>query len=649
MKLETFYEELKLQEFLKDIDALNDKDTGHTSNVYAVLSAYVNYIYSIIQNASFEKTIAIMDVFNNNLPRVSVSLLEKNDEKIYRAALVLEAINGRDIESIKTDESDLDFMLKFLHQSDVGENFKLRDELLREYLNSKDENEVNATLQSDLAYFGQNLPKINEVIFGYDITLDYLPRAYIINFYFLNFELDLDSLNKIYSEVLLKNKNLSSFSYEKILDPADGCRNEVFLSIKGLFRKCGDNFFEAFDISLDKEEFEEYNEFLKVLVKNNKDDDNGLCWFFGEINNYASPEMKEFLREQDYFQKYTSISLDSLYDDVIEKLLSGRKDVDPIFLNGLGSYRGFIEKYDLFLKKFDESMDSEYQELLLLPLTIGLMEKQKERYNLDFKITTTTSAIDNNVLGSYSNETKVMYVNPLFFKSISDKKLAFANAAVTTFHETRHALQYFEAEQQNNYSYENLLILMDILLSKNRFSGYYQKNYQICSLEQDARDVSYVEAMKFFESYDSIQKHVLEENDKRYILTNFVRKNTTLGIHYSIIDSFLSFFDSNVSLLSKYPILQEYFEIDEAGNKIVPKSDKYFSQKKDEIELLPDSIEKREKLYSIKMFQFALDVDKYLKSTELERFAYFKDYGELDSVEMEQKIIENVGKMPTRR
>ena len=657
--------DLRYDSFSNRISEIDPNSPNRKEEFKKVLDEYVNYVLDYLKDKPIEIVVASLDIFNNYNPQLSSALMKNPSDNIYRAMLVIEKLNGTNVLDIKNNlkeaitYNDLIIMSNgsgFSKDNNVrSELNKFRLTMLNDYLKGKSDDEVEALVNGDLERFANGLNNIDEALFSLSNKSSIPPRSNIINNIFLNENISDDILDKIYNEVLLKNQYLRSFDYTTMIVES----GDIIARIKGLYRKCGPKFFEFFsDVELDDELKEEFDEFFNGIIELNKDDEDGLKWFFRELGKRSkdNKELDEYLKSKDYYNKYLDNN-DNLYKDAVVKLLNDEYDIDENLLEELGTSKAFLDNYELFVDKFMTSDDKEYQNKLMIPLVRGLVEKQKEKYNLKFQTIFTTDMINNTNLGHYNKANKELYINPMYMECFDNKKAAFALAIETVYHETRHAYQEQVLKESDELSYDNLVMAMDSILSETAYSSYYKDNYKHVSFERDARDSAYVDTMTYFDKYKDVQKMIVPDNEADYVLSDYVRKDSIAGYdkYVGVIQLFMDYVNDMIDVchgdketidyfLNKYKVIGQFFEISKESGYLVPRSEEYFENRRKELEQMPDSIEKKEGLYSIKAFEYSKKVTNYLYKNDKEKDKNEKDYNK----KIIGEVLENVGPKPRR-
>ena len=629
-------------------------------NLKILKDNYVDYLLTVIDNYPIEMVFTITDMLYNYNYDIFVKLLEKNNEKIMRAFMMIKTINGDNPLEIKNNLSKVKNSLKENiisrrlnkeRQEKVYNRESKEYELLNKYLKNINDKDVEKLSKRGLQTLFLNLHNVDKALF--DNSSRFYNKSIIINYLFNKSELDLKVIDKIYNDVLLKNESLISFDYNPII-MSD---SKFIQNIKGLFRKCNNDYFKSFSNQLiTNEKCKKINQMLQDVVRINNNDEIGLGWFFIQFNMNASSKLKKYLNQFDYYNKYSNVDIKGMYDGVIDKLLNNdANDINPTIIETIGLYNGFIDKYDIFLDLFNNSKDSKYQDLLLIPLTTGLIEKKKKEYGLDFKVVLTNRDINNREFGSYNNFENILFINQHILKQYSDKKEAFANSVTTIFHEIRHAKQFKEIEKKLtlrndsvissidavahlalpihrekknsniHISFDNLLMAMDSAMNILN-PRYYKHNYQNISYERDARKAAYVESMEFFKDREDMKKYLKEEEDislSSSIMREDPDSHDASTFRVGIIDLFVKYCNekmkvgkigSIIEIFTKYPILSRFFTIRIHSNEVVPRDEKHFDKVLKEIDKNPNLSKKKEALYAVKMFNYAIRMQSYLSN-----------------------------------
>ena len=402
-----------------------------------------------------------------------------------------------------------------------------------------------------------------------------------------------------------------------------------------MIRKCNGDFFSDFAKGLyaydNKKKW--MSEFLKGVVETNKGDEIGLALFFTHLNVHLSKSQKNYLKKFDFYNYYSNINLEKIYSDAINKLILG-ENIDPMVRDTIGLCDIFLNKYNYFKDLFCKTNNPNIRENLITPLAVGLAEKERRKYDLDYFICLTNSGINNNTYGSYSKMKDTLYLNLFLPRSIQDKKLAFANLSDTVFHEVKHARQIRILSTDKSLNYKYLLMAMDSLLS-DILPGYYKHEYLRLSYEIDAEESGLNETITFFQGYPEMQNYLIQShqgqlnNKRKSISTQFIRKNPMESDEssniYGIVELFIKYcnlylnkegLNALLNRINEYPILNQFFEIAYPEKRIVPRSQEHFNKLLKKYEKEPNKIQREDAIYAIKMFNFVINVENEMRSKD---------------------------------
>lgn len=665
----------RYSEFMDKINSVDLRAGNAKELIQQYSEEYASFLNDHIKNVPITDVICLIDILNNTNPIVTNILLREQNEMACRASLVLQRINGIDVHNIKNhvsaaiSKNESNIRKNGLGYSDNYATTLYSDlniKMLNCYVSNLDVLEVEEQVNRDLNEFVRNLDSVDEYMFSREFSRQevYPAREDIITSIFLDPNVDIDALQHVYDEVMLKNPCLKSFDYSDLLvNENDGInyRNDILTTIKGIYRKLDNYFYYCLSTyEFIDGETDYINSFLTKIVELNKEDREGLRWFFRQTAKFASPSLLEFLKKQDYFNEYYDEKDDTILKEALDKLINEDTDIDRVVLEELGKEEYFFGNYEYFLDKYINSTSKEYKEALFVPLITGLIEIQKIRFGLDISTRFTFKGIDIHNLGYFDKETNEIHVNPAYFDAINNKDQAIVLACDTVFHETRHAYQKKMLEEDTSFSFDNLVMAIDNLSSNVSNSDYYYDNYTQLSFERDADDYAYVDTMTLFDNYPELKKYREKAVTKYPLLKDYIRRENYIDIerYYGLVDRFIfdtnSFFDSfehmdgisefYIEHLKQYPVISLFFDIDEENNRIRPKSDEYFDNKLKEFEAMPDCLEKKEGIYSIKAFRYSLEIGKYLRENSRDVESHGKEYND----EYMEELVENVGPKPVR-
>ena len=645
-RVEEILKELDLESIYNSFITMRENNITDIDKAKELTDQTAQKIIELTKNDSLAIKVALLYRLRGR--SIIKHLLElPNNEEFIRAQLVLEFLRGNSPElllnnlSLTQTISTISFTQKNFNMTKVR-NIERTLDILHQYLKDGDFNTIKMQFIEDLNMFACCLDEVVDVIFNSDEddSKSLMLRNLFVNDYLLPVV-----INAIYNEVIINNKLLRNYDFAKIILE----KPQYLVIIKGLYRKANSEFFESLCKNITLDEYLDYNGFFQDVINLNQDDEQGLRWFFMEIEKNVKDDEKfyNFLKEQDYFKKYRISDIDEICHNNIIKLLNGEHDLDGSILYSIGESNEFLDNYDKLLDLFVNSEDLDYQRDALIPLIMGLIEKQKRKYNLDFKVVFSSTIISNHTLGTYNHEKNIMYINPNIFSMIDDPKTAFAYACETVFHETRHAKQYIEVETNDEFNFNNLVMAIDFYSSKN-VPNYNTDNYRHLSFERDARAMAYVDTMTLFKDYPSMQERTRKQREDDYHLSDFIRKETSIDhdVYYGIIYHFLNrinisfkiakekpeFRDFVINRLKRYPVLFQFFNIDLDNLTITIYDGKYYS------DLLLNNAQNSQINYSVKAFLYALNVSRYLDKREWSMIPKEEGYNQGIIEEIDQNV-----------
>ena len=652
-----FYDKYKVNDFMTEMINIANNDPDNKDKIVETKNNFVDYLSGEVNNIPMEELITLLMTLSNMDSDLSNGLIATANEKVIRASLLIEFFNGIFPELIRDNPKEAtQIAFQNAKESEGTEeasyNYKkfiIKYEMLSQILSDMDVEKAKKTMMSDLVQFAKNFSNVDSYFFFDPFGNILSNKIRVINGMFCSPFVDIETLQKLYDEVLLKNEYLKTVSHDSIL--ING-RN-LDTKIKGLYRKCNKEYFEHYLFNTKSSSNNMLNlvsERIKKIIELNKDDEEGLLLFFGKINKYSSYEVKNYLEQFDFYEKYNNDRLNELFDKTIDKLLNGDCDIDREVLESLGSYEGFLDRYDEMLELFYNSKDDYFKEVIMLPLIHGLIEKQNSKYGLNVEIEYRENKISYKNLGSYRSSSNTIFINPHLFKVFENKDSSFVDSVNTVFHEMRHALQHRMMNHCNSFDYNVLLMSMENIISSCD-KDYYRNNYRNVSFERDARDIAYVETMTFFKEKPNYQAYLIEESKKKDIedyvrLDQYKSYSTIISYFSKKLEENLRFFSEMpeflefyINEIKKYPVIFKFFDIDFERGTVNYKSEEYFEEQLKSLENEPDSIRKRESIYAIKNFLYSIKIDKEAKSLN-------KKGETLESVERE--VLENVGPRPSK-
>ncbi len=662
--LEQLIETIDIIKFSNVMNSMDKNSPTYAKDFKEAMDKYVDKVVKLMDNSSIEVVIGALDYFYTYYASIIPLILDKATEKIMRAELVIEKIKGYGVEALKDHidtAKDIE-AIKMMGFNTDKSSMRRRDTALtilnvvNRFLKDKDVNEWEDIVEKDFLKFAKNFTKVDEVIFNGKNTPFYNKFDFVTRIFLMD-DADPVLLSEILS-TMQNNPSFVAFDYNSILMEKPYLINEV----KSLYKKFPVDLF-AIDKIKSEEDFEDLDAAFKELCELNKDEEDGLRWFFIEFSKEAAvnPRLLEHLNNQEYFRFYTYKTMTDLYEEAVDKMRKGSLDIDEKILEGLGTYDKFVDRFQEFFDLVVNS-DDEHIKKYGMPLLVALIEKLKKENGLDFKLTFTKEHLDNNNGGTYNFRENTMYVNQYALLGSNNSKLGLVLAADVIFHEVTHAIQIKELKEAKAFSYDNLVMAIDLCVVEMGGSVYSQYNYNQLSYEVDAREKAFVKTMDLFKPYPELQKLYKET----YIesvnpLAKYMRRNVFLEqeAYFGIINNFINlvnamltdgelknkdYYDHIFGIIDKYPVIEQFFEIDRNKRKISPKSKAYFERKKKEVERMDDCLEKREQLYSIEAFKYARRLGKYFEESCADYDFYRPEY----SKKVTEEAIANVGEPPSR-
>ena len=620
--------QLDFDSFNEELNKIDKNAPDHVEKANEVMHNFVNKIIELTKNDPISVKVALLYKIGDNV--ISKFLLETEDEDYLRAAVLLKYLNGYKPDLLRNDLELVNTIASFQIIQKGSRNIEIENsnkilKILSDYLNKMDMETILKQLEIDLKAFVMGLKDVHEVIFNNDDN-DF--KSKIIDSLFLNDYLTLDELNYIFSEIVLKNKLLRNYDFTTVIEE----RPQYLVVIKGLYRKICRETMDFIFSNIDEDDYEDYDGLLRDIIRLNKDDVEGLKWFFREVDKriIKNPAFYQYMQKQEYYRMFNEVDIERVYNNNLIRFLNNNSNIDESVIETIGTYKGFLDYFDDLLDLFINSKDDNYKSKLMIPLIVSLIEKQKRKYNLDFTVVFSSTVLNDATLGFYNREKNIMYINPNMFKLIDNLDVAFVHAVDTVYHETRHANQYKEVETSNEFDFNNLIIAMDYYLTSND-STYYLPNYEHLSFERDARDVAYVDTMSFFAGYPDIQKLVKKHREGDYHLSDYIRKEKFFGMdnYYGLVYLFMDHVVSALKVakekpelreyvlekINKYPVIFKFFEIDFEKYTINVYDGEYYKKLLEE----SNGTEKGKMVkYSIEAFLYALRIGRYLKERSFE-------------------------------
>ena len=624
--VKTFYSKLKINDYMSKYVDIYHNESKDKDKLYDLKFEYIDFLTEEVKKLPMEELIALIVTLSNIDPEIVNGLIVSNDERILRAVLLIEFFNGLFPSTIKKDpEEAAKIAYHYAQDNDDADRlamyynkYEQKYDVLARILKTKDEKIINKNIINDYIEFAKKFINIEQIFF-FDPVGNYIfNKRRVIDSFFSSSFVDIETLQKIYDEVLLKNKFLKVLNHESLL--LNG--KSLDTKIKGLYRKCGKEYCDYYYFSynqLSSISSKDISNRIKKIIELNQDDETGLLLFFEKIRKYSAKSTLKYLKQFDYYEKYSSEKFKALLDENVDKLLNGNCDIDREVLEYLGNYECFLNRYDEFLELFYKSEDNHYKEVIMLPLAHGLINKLNKKHGLNVGVEYSSKLISYKKFGYYSSTDNEIFINPYIFELFEDKKVAFVDAINLVFHEMRHAVQDKIIEYDESFNYDNLLMAIEnIIVITDR--EYSRKNYYNLSYERDARDVAYVETMEFFKGKEEYQK-LLEKEKEKNIIDDYVRLDQ-YNRYFSIVKFFCSHLTKELIRFSespdfvrfyiedvkKYPVIFKFFDIDFKRGTVKYKDNKYFEEQLKIMESKPDSLEKKEAINAIKSFQYAVRI-----------------------------------------
>lgn len=349
-----------------------------------------------------------------------------------------------------------------------------------------------------------------------------------------------EDLKRLYENVVRDNPAFVSMDYDGLLLE----KPEIALipgyieniSTAGLLDYIGLYYNEDADITLE----EIFNQAkLKEILEVNKDRTKSVFHFLmmiKEIDNGASYDdgeesIEEILSKDPEFKKAFEMFEEQTYTEA-KRIYDG---FDVEILNAIDLSRNSFFKNNL--DKIIESYlnNNATNKDVCLAIILAFAENLRDSEGLDFDVVVNTKIVNNNTLGYYNDEDRILYINPTY---INEGNLSFVNNISTIFHEVEHAIEFQKVFESDDYSYINLSMILDSILAQEMFSPYYSANYNNISYEIDARSAQYFKTLKFI---DKFCPEVKEEFKKTFLynLKNEKIRKTNIGYYSTALQLFL--------------------------------------------------------------------------------------------------------------
>lgn len=500
----------------------------------------------------------------------------------------------------------------------------------------------------------------------------------------------------IYDNVLKKKVQFMSYDYLNIMED----NLEVFINVVGLFNEIpldkvlmifeNDNIStkdENGNIIKDEEGLEEIVDFIEKAIISYKNNDTEIRKFLirleaikGEKNSYLFEALDKSVIYNNVKEEYNLSS--NIYNKIFVDILNGEYSIEfQTLMYEFASSPECLDNYDRLCELlYSNALTDKAQRDLAMVLLVALGKKLVKEYDLECDFVYTNDKMQNNLLGSYNMEEKVLYLNRFYIYGFVDYKEGFVSGVDTLFHELKHAKQNQHEMKEDKWDYDTMLQIMDKYLSQEGlFGSYYESNYRNVSYEADARAQAYVDTMKFFKNNPELQdiaKKQLKEDVNEYKLNT--RVDTALGLidgYSTVLDMYVKQFnyylesvkeihedyvarkeelipDTPIEFMNKYfneyPSMKLIFYYDEDENKIELYSKEYFLELLEEFYKEPEV--NKDAIFCIESLLYDLKLGEYLSDKEY----YDRFYGREDEIytvidEINSEVTDEIGLPPVRR
>jgi hypothetical protein len=210
-------------------------------------------------------------------------------------------------------------------------------------------------------------------------------------------------------------------------------------------------------------------------------------------------------------------------------------------------------------------------------------------------------------------------------------------------------------------NFETLLYVIDTVNSNSDIMSY-DMNYDYNSKEIDAMAQAFVDTKTFLEKYPQYTSFLIPTQSNTGNLNNYFRISNAEGIKK--ISSSIKLFEDNFNkqldkinssdttfkeekidaYLHYYPVVLQFYDYDKEKNRIIRKSDEYFKDKLRQLEQEPESLSKREQIYSIKSFMYSSKIESYIINHENDGSLNVDDNNNM--IINVEEVINEVGPVP---
>lgn len=388
---------------------------------------------------------------------------------------------------------------------------------------------------------------------------------------------------------------------------------------------------------------------------------------------------RNFLERIKYRISSKHVLPEKISNKILQDLLSGKSSIEfDTFSTEFAQSPVMQKNYNQLLSVLmNEKLDDKTQRLLATTLLVGLSEKIKKDWKLEYEFVFNDTEMQNNVLGSYNNGEfgeKRLYFNKFFINGQKDWKKGFVQGVNTIYHELQHAKQFQHDLRKKEWNYDIMQQSMDHYIATQLLNQkYYNSNYHYISYESDARAQAYVNTMKFFEGYDDAQQIVREDLDEEL---DQIRMRCREGYNVNYFTGFTFLTETFIQaanraleanqlsddekarankrkpldeIYEKYPSLQLIFNYNEEENRVELQSEEYFNSKLAEFRKNPEK--NSEAIYCIENILYDNKAKDKFTPYNTDDFIYSDDTKERKAMinEMFEKVSQEIDKPPQRR
>ena len=285
---EEILEALSLKEASSKVSSLDKNSNNYKKEYEKIINEYSTKVINSIKEEDIEVRVAILDVLFNNSPSFTCLILSRRVESIIRAQLLLELLKGVKPSDIKDHlllvktKTDKDLIMMNSNTSTIHYNEEVLD-ILNKYLDNKNGDDIDDMVFDDTITFADKLDEVASIMFKNNYYPD--RKTIIYNLFSINY-MDDEILTKIYNEIII---HMDDIDYDLLFDEDI----EYLFRIKGIFRKCTNKLFDM--LTSNAEDTDDLYDFLDEIINTNKEDREGLLWFFEEIGK-REPSIRSYYR-----------------------------------------------------------------------------------------------------------------------------------------------------------------------------------------------------------------------------------------------------------------------------------------------------------------------------------------------------------------